>query len=230
MSTRQRTGTAPGAGAPAFHRTGQGTCPSPPANPVVSPPASPSQSLPIFLPVPAPEQVHAARAHLTSLHADGVDAVMWEARRHPMPDDAAIGAVIAASQAAQAGAGVQPGPLEVAAALVLLEAVRLETDQTEARLLNTAQAAAMGWEQIAAILGVDVQEAEERHRQLKPRLDEPVAHVAAPLPARATGRSGSPAPRRALNWDASTRAHVWDETDEPTGDGRPAPGPPQHPR
>ncbi|MFI0486045.1 hypothetical protein [Actinomadura sp. 9N215] len=121
-----------------------------------------------------------------------MDAVMWEARRHPMPDDAAIGAVIAASQAAQVGTGVQPELLEVAAALVLLEAVSLETDQAEARLLDTAQAAAMGWEQIAAILGVDVPEAEERHRQLKPRLDEPVAHVAASLPPRATARSGSP--------------------------------------
>lgn len=215
MSTRQPTGTGPGARAPASHRTGHRTGPCPPANPLVSPPASPPQSplrsLPIFLPVPVPAQVHAARAHLTSLHATGVDAVMWEARRHPMPDHAAIAAVIAASQAAQAGTGEQPEPLEVAAALVLLEAVRLETDQTEARLLDTAQAAAMGWEQIAAILGVDVQEAEERHRQLKPRLDEPVAHVAAPLPARATARSGSPAPRRALNWDASTRNQVWDE-------------------
>ncbi|HEX6467500.1 MAG TPA: hypothetical protein VF069_00280 [Streptosporangiaceae bacterium] len=61
-------------------------------------------------------------------------------------------------------------------------------DQTEARLLNAAHASGMGSEQIAAILNLSVEQAEERHRQPKPRLDEPVGrntHPATALPGRA---------------------------------------------
>ncbi|WP_157430984.1 hypothetical protein [Actinomadura macra] len=201
MSTQQSTGTGPRVRAPS------GRCP--PAGRLMG------------LPAPLPAQVRAARAHLTPLHATGVDAVMWEARRHPMPDRAAISAVIAASEAARSGTGVQPEPLQVAAALVLLGAVRLEMDQTEARLLDTAQAAAMGWEQIAAVLDMGVAEAEERFRSLKPRLDEPVAHVAAPFPGAAPHRG--PTRGHAPNWDGSARTQVWDEWDEQAGEGRSVP-------
>ncbi|MCW2885243.1 MAG: hypothetical protein QOE54_5488 [Streptosporangiaceae bacterium] len=136
----------------------------------------------VCLPAPAPEMVRAARAYLTPPYAVGVDGFLWEAMEHPLPDLDAIDAVVAASDRAQAGAGDQPQPMDVAAALVVLGAARLEMDQTEARLLNAAQAAAMGWEQIAAILGLSVEEAEKRYRQLKPRLDEPVAEVLPPWP------------------------------------------------
>jgi hypothetical protein len=65
--------------------------------------------------------------------------------------------------------------MDVAAALVVLAAARLDIDRAEARLLEAAQDVAMGWEQIAAILGVSGVAAEERYRQLKPRLEESVA-------------------------------------------------------
>jgi hypothetical protein len=134
------------------------------------------------LPAPSPEMVRAARAYLTPRYAAGVDEALWEVLEQPLPDLDAIDAVIAASDRARSGAGDQPQPMEVAAALVVLGAARLDLDQTEARLLNAAQAAAMRWEQIAAILDLSVDETEERHRQLKPRLDEPVADVLPPWP------------------------------------------------
>jgi hypothetical protein len=135
-----------------------------------------------WLPAPAREMVRAARAYLTPRYAVGVDGYLWETMEQPLPDLDAIDAVIAVSDRAQQGAGDQPQPMEVAAALVVLGAARLDMDQTEARLLNAAQAAAMSWEQIAAILDLSVEEAEERYRQLKPRLDEPLAEVLPPWP------------------------------------------------
>ena len=134
------------------------------------------------LPAPRPEMVRTARAYLTSHYAAGADQVLWDLTEHPLPDLDAIDAVVAASDRAQRGPSEQPQPMEVAAALVVLGAARLDMDQTEARLLDAAQASTMGWEQIAAILGLTVEEAEERHRQLKPRLDEPTARVLPPRP------------------------------------------------
>lgn len=134
----------------------------------------------VCLPAPAPGMVRAARVYLTPRYARGADVFLWELMSQPIPDLDAIDGVTVACDRAQRGAGEQPGPMEVAAALVVLGAARLELDQTEARLLNAAQTAGMGWEQIAAILDLTVAETEERYRQLKPRLDEPVAHVLAP--------------------------------------------------
>jgi len=137
-----------------------------------------------WLPAPPPEMVRAARAHLTPRYAVGVDAFLWESRQRPLSDLAAIDAVIAAGDRAQRGASGQLPPTDLAAALVVLAAARLDMDQTEARLLNAAHASGMGSEQIAAILDLSVEHAEERHRQLKPRLDEPVAEN--PHPAKQT--------------------------------------------
>lgn len=127
------------------------------------------------LPAPSPEMARAARAHLTSRYAVGVDAVLWEYMEHPLPDLKALDAVVTAGDRAQHGAREHPEAMEVGAALVVLCAARLTMDQTEARLLNAAQSAGLGWEQIAAILHLGVDEAEDRHRKLKPRLDEPGA-------------------------------------------------------
>ncbi|WP_141955490.1 hypothetical protein [Actinoallomurus bryophytorum] len=140
------------------------------------------------LPAPSPATVRAARAYLTQRHATGADQILWELTEHPLPDLDAIDAVIAASDRAQRGPGDQPQPMAMAAALVVLGAARLDMDQTEARLLDAAQASAMGWEQIAAILGLTIEETEERHRHLKPRLDQPVAHVLPPRPYGQTHR------------------------------------------
>jgi hypothetical protein len=137
----------------------------------------------VGLPAPAPQSVQQARAYLTARHATGVDELLWETRKRSMPDRDAMDAVITVGGRAQHGTGESPEPVEVAAALVVLSAVRLNLDQTEVRLLNTAQASGMGFEQIAAVLDLSVEEAEERYRRLKPRLDDPAATPSPPPPA-----------------------------------------------
>lgn len=134
-----------------------------------------SEYTPLCLPAPQPHMVRAARDYLTPRFASGLDAVLWETVEHPLPDLEAITAVNTASSRAQEGAGDPPEPMAVAAALVVLGSARLDLDQTEARLLNTAQASGMDWKQIAAILDLTADQAEERYRQLKPRLDHPAA-------------------------------------------------------
>ncbi|GAA2603202.1 hypothetical protein SMC26_03395 [Actinomadura fulvescens] len=134
----------------------------------------------LCMPAPQPRMVRAARDYLTPRFASGVDAVLWEIIEHPLPDLDAIDAVNTASARTQSGAGDPPEPMAVAAALVVLGAARLDLDQTEARLLNTAQASGMDWQQIVAILGLTADQAEERYRQLKPRLDEPAADTPPP--------------------------------------------------
>ncbi|WP_344591537.1 hypothetical protein [Actinomadura vinacea] len=138
-----------------------------------------------------------------------MDEVLWEARERPMPDRDAIDAIITASARAQRGTADHPGLVEVAAALVVLGAVRLNLDQTEARLLNTAQASGMSFDQIAAIFGLSAEAALERYRQLKPRLDEPAAPPPPPLPGRATARDEP-------NWlhRPTVDQPIWDELDD----------------
>lgn len=171
-------------------------------------------SSPVFasvgLPAPAPHTVQQARAFLTPRHATGVDEFLWRSRERPMPDRDAIDAVIDVGDRAQHGNGDSPEPVEVAAALLVLSAVRLNLDQTEARLLNTAQAAGMGFEQIAAVLDLSVEDAEERYRQLKPRLDEPAATTSTPPPRRAATPGRSPHRPGTRPTDQPT----WDELDD----------------
>jgi hypothetical protein len=156
----------------------------------------------VDLPVPAPQSVQQARAHLTARHATGVDEFLWEARKRPLPDREAIDAVITAGDQALQGNGDSPEPVDVAAALVVLSTARLNMDQTEARLLNTAQASGMGFEQIAAVLDLSVEEAEERYRRLKPRLDEPAAISPRAARPRGTGTRRQRGPARDLpTWD-----------------------------
>ncbi|TYK51066.1 hypothetical protein [Actinomadura decatromicini] len=150
------------------------------------------------LPVPAPEEVRAARIYLTSRHATGLDELLWEERKRPMPDGAAVNAVIAASGRARRGVGDAPSPMDVAAALVLLSALRSNLDLAEARLLDTARVTGLGIEQLAAVLGVSVAEAEERRGRLEPLLDECAALPSTALPSTA--------------WPAKSKA-----ADQPTG-------------
>jgi hypothetical protein len=164
----------------------------------------------IGLPAPTPQTVQQARAFLTPRHATGVDGFLWQSRERPMPDRDAIDAVITAGERAQRGNGDSPEPVEVAAALLVLRAVRLALDQTEARLLNTAQASGMGFEQIAAVLDLSVEEAEERYRQLKPRLDEPAATPSPPPAGRAAARNT--VPRRSR--EPARNQPTWDELDD----------------
>ena len=82
--------------------------------------------------------------------------------------------------------------MDVAAALVALGAARLDMDQTEARLLDAAQASTMGWEQIAAILGLTVEE----NRGTAPAAQTPPRRSRRPSPPTTSSRPDAPAQGR----------------------------------
>lgn len=115
---------------------------------------------------PEPGLVTAARAHLSQRFARGVQEVLWEGRGMPMPDQDAIAHVIKA-----AAAGESLSAEDLAAALLLTQAVRLDIDLMEADLMDIACNAGMSWEQIATVLDLpDAGTARRRYDQLKDRL------------------------------------------------------------
>lgn len=69
------------------------------------------------LPIPSPDMVHAARAHLTRRFGKGVEALLWETHHHPLPDVDAITKTIAAIRAAQASRQDPPNTTDLGAAL-----------------------------------------------------------------------------------------------------------------
>lgn len=132
--------------------------------------------------------VKAARTHLTRRYSNGVQALLWEEHQRPLPDIEAIGKVIAAVNAAvpahngQAAAAAASGidTMDLAAALVALQAARLDMDRLEVRLIDAVRHAGLDWHTIAAILDLpDAAAAQRRHAVLRPRLDAPVDHVEA---------------------------------------------------
>jgi hypothetical protein len=119
-------------------------------------------------PTPAPEMVAAARRHLTGRYAAGVDRMLWEGGKRPMPDPDAIAAVITAAGQATA--------LDIASALVLVQAVRLGLDHLEHDLFEAAGAAGIMAEAIAAVLDLtDGAAAQARHQWLAQRRALPQA-------------------------------------------------------
>ncbi|MEW2354564.1 hypothetical protein [Spirillospora sp. NPDC029432] len=166
----------------------------------------PPAVVPVAPPAPAPQSVQRARAYLTARHATGVHEVLWESRKRSMPDREAIDAVITAGDRAQRGIGESPEAVEIAAALVVLSAVRLNLDQAEGRLLNIARASGMGSEQVAAVLDISVDEAEERHRRLEPRLAAPAATTSPVASPRDTATQRPRGPAR--------DQPAWDELDD----------------
>ncbi|HEX2313969.1 MAG TPA: hypothetical protein VHJ17_09555, partial [Thermomonospora sp.] len=99
-------------------------------------------------PMPSPEMVDAARAHLTGRYAKGVDRVLWDTDNHPLHDLDAIRAVLAEAHDTSAS-----GP-DLAAALVLVQAARLTVDRLEADVMQAARGAGLQWDQIAVVLGL----------------------------------------------------------------------------
>jgi hypothetical protein len=66
------------------------------------------------------------------------------------------------------GAATHPADaLDVGAALVVLCDLRLYLDSLEADLLDAAQRVDLGWDVIAAIIGIPAAEAQRRHRALR---------------------------------------------------------------
>lgn len=124
-------------------------------------------------PVPAPGLVTAARSRLAARFAHGVDEVLWQGRKLPMPDREAITKVLhAAAQGADLSAE------DLAAALIVSGAVRLDLDRLEADLLDAAVQYGMDWGQIASILDLsDADTARRHYHHLAVRRRQPVANV-----------------------------------------------------
>ncbi|HEX6518783.1 MAG TPA: hypothetical protein VF070_02040 [Streptosporangiaceae bacterium] len=113
-------------------------------------------------PAPDPEVVAAARQHLNERYATGVDRLLWEAEKRPMPDSDAMAAVITPGGRAEA--------LDIASALVLVQAARLNLDHLEHDLFEGAHAAGITAMAIAAILELpDEAAARERREWLAKR-------------------------------------------------------------
>lgn len=125
-------------------------------------------------PAPDPDMVTASRRHLTSEYASGVERLFWELEKRPMPDLAAVGAVVSAHEA-----GRPVDALSVGAALVLLQSLRLEIDSLEASVFDAAAAGGLNFESLAAVLELpDADAAQGRGEYLRARRD--LARASAP--------------------------------------------------
>jgi hypothetical protein len=98
-------------------------------------------------PAPSPEMVTASRHHLNKQYAHGVNRLLWDLDKRPMPDADAVMAVITASRA-----GERRAALDIGAALVLLQAMRQDLDCLEADLYAVARANGLDDESLAAVL------------------------------------------------------------------------------
>ena len=108
--------------------------------------------------------VSASRRHLTERYASGVDLLLWETEKRLIPDLEAIRLV------AEASAEGRAEGLDMGAALVLVQAVRLGLDHLEYDLFQAARTMDMKPEAIAAVLDLpDGASAQGRQRWLETR-------------------------------------------------------------
>jgi hypothetical protein len=114
--------------------------------------------------------VDASRRHLTERYASGVDLLLWETEKRLIPDLDAIKSVTEAAASGQAEG------LDMGAALVLVQAVRLALDRLEGELFEAAHGIGMRSEAIAAVLDLpDATAADKRQRWLEARRALPYA-------------------------------------------------------
>ena len=127
--------------------------------------------------------VAASRRHLTERHASGVDRLLWDTEKRFLPDLDAIKLVNDAAAAGQAEA------LDLGAALILVHASRLQLDRLEYELFESAHAAGMQPEAIAAVLELpDAAAVSQRQQWLKARRALPYTEAG---PARPGGPGSS---------------------------------------
>jgi hypothetical protein len=111
-----------------------------------------------------------------------VETVLWEEHDYPLPDVDAVRQTIEAVRSAFAGGEPPPEATDLGAALVVLQAARLDVDRLEVELIDAVRGAGLDWTAIAAVLGLaDARAAEQRYERLRPRLDAPVDRVPAPV-------------------------------------------------
>lgn len=161
-------------------------------------------AMPQVPPAPPPDAVNAARRQLNQHYVDGVERLLWELDKQPIPDTEAISRAITA---------VGNGEAETAGpALVLLQAARLGLDRLEARALDAARAAGISYETIAAVLGLPGADAAVAWhqwltaRQTLPYEEPPPARQAVPGGAvGAAARAGHRATQAAARAEQITR-------------------------
>jgi hypothetical protein len=118
------------------------------------------------LPAPDPSVADSARLRLAAHWALSAGPRAERASARPAEDIQAINAVIDAAR----GDRERPADaLDIGAALVVLCDLRLYLDGLEADLLDAAQPAGLGWDLIAAVIGIPADEAQGRHRALRAR-------------------------------------------------------------
>jgi len=125
-----------------------------------------SASQPGALPAPDPSVADSARLRLAAYRALSAGPRAEQASARPAEDIQAINAVI---DAARGDAERPADALDIGAALVVLCDLRLYLDGLEADLLDAAQPAELGWDVIAAIIGIPADEARRRHQALRAR-------------------------------------------------------------
>jgi hypothetical protein len=132
-----------------------------------SPPVPPgSASHPGALPAPDPGVADSARLRLAAHRVLSPGPPAERAPDRPAEDIHAIKAVLDATR----GAAERPADaLDIGAALVVLCDLRLYLDGLEADLLDAAQPAGLGWDVIAAVIGIPADEAQRRHHALRAR-------------------------------------------------------------
>jgi hypothetical protein len=132
-----------------------------------SPPIPPGPTAqPGVLPAPDPSVADSARLRLAAHRVLSAGPRAEQASARPAEDIQAITAVIHAVQ----GAAERPADaLDIGAALVVLCDLRLYLDGLEADLLDAAQPAGLGWDVIAAVIGIPADEAQRRHQALRAR-------------------------------------------------------------
>ena len=129
------------------------------------PPPRPAAG-PGVLPPPDPGVADSARLRLAALRALSAGPAAGDAPAGPIDDLRGIHAVLLACR------GAAPAPadaVDVGAGLVVLCDLRVHLDQLESDLLEAAQQAGLGWDIIAAILGIPADEAQRRHDALRAR-------------------------------------------------------------
>jgi hypothetical protein len=116
------------------------------------------------IPAPDPGVVESARLRLAARRAltmgrdpDGMAA-------QPAEDLLAVSAVLHE-------AIPRADAIDVGAGLVVLSELRLHLDRLETGLLDVAQQVDLGWDVIAAILGIPAEQARHRHARLRARRD-----------------------------------------------------------
>jgi hypothetical protein len=136
-----------------------------------SPPIPPESAVhPGVLPAPDPSVADSARLRLAAHRALSPGPPAEQTPDRPGEDIQAINAVI---DAARGDAERPADALDIGAALVVLCDLRLYLDGLEADLLDAAQPAGLGWDVIAAVIGIPADEAQRRHQALRARRISP---------------------------------------------------------